>query len=602
MVREPGSSDQVRHAKSIYLPDAIHLGNSNQASRENKVRSLGSIYTPRDLAQFLTSWAIHHATDKIIDVGIGEGAFIFTAYERLLQLGAKEADAQQQLFGAEVDIIAYNKFIKEAQNINVKFSNLQNTNFFNLNFPLVDAIVGNPPYIRRKYIENVDKIRESVFKQNLPLNELNMSRMTDMYIYFLLHSLPVLKPGGRLAVITADSWMNVSYGEEFKKYLWQHFKIEKLITMDRRVFNDAQVKPVLILATKKETADLDWSVQFVRIKNGLSIGNLQASLHTMGCENPDIACTEIKSSELKAFAPWGIHFKAPQVYEEIESHRLMTHMMNVAETRIGLQTLAKEFFVLTPERVKSGQIEEEFLVPLAQSIRYITEPMIDSSTEPPFYLFYCAKGEDDLQGTKALDHIAWGENTTVEVRGKNRQLVGYHNKERIKRSHRKLWYDLKSPLERRGRAHILIPRLVYRTFMVVWNKADFVPGELFIEFLPRVGIDIEVYLAILTSSISEFMLRTHAQVYGGGTFNINPGRIKNVPIVNVTLLTQQQKEDLKQAYMQYLLDDVHNREAIDGIIYRILGLDSATREKISEIIADLVLLATSSKKKASACP
>lgn len=596
MVREIGSYDRGSDLQSMYLHTLPNEVARKNILQEDKVRLLGSVYTPPDFAQFLSSWAIRHSEDKILDIGIGEGVFTFAAYDHLISLGASHEDAQQQVFGAEIDVATYIRFQEIAQNKNIHFDNLKHADFFETDFPLVDAIIGNPPYVRRTYIEDIDVIRQRVVTNNLLVSELNLSRMTDMYIYFLLHALPLLKPSGRLAVITADSWMNASYGEEFKKYLQCYFNIERLITLDQRVFLNAQVKPVFILATKKEHPNFDRPTQFVRVKNGMSIRRVQESLSTPPIKHADIAYTEVKSSGLEAFTPWGIHFKAPEIYEELESHRFMNHMIHVAETRIGLQTLAKDFFVFSSERMSTSHVEPEFLEPLAQSTRYFKEPVIDLSTQPPFYLFVCPRDKEALQGTHALEHITWGETTTVEVRGKHTQRVGYHNKERIKRTSRLHWYDLGTSLERRGRASILIPRLVYRNFTVLWNQANFVPGELFIEFLPPPGIDVEVYLALLNSSLSEFMLRTHAQVYGGGTFNINPGKIKNVPIVNPALLVDQQRADLKQAYVQYLADEHHSRAVIDTLLYEILGINASRQEKIHEILADLIMLAVSSKK------
>lgn len=593
MIGKISSHHKVEDKNQVSLTDAVSSTNNTQIFSGKKTRALGSIYTPRDFAEFLTAWAIRHPEDHVLDVGIGEGAFVFAAYHRLLELGASNIIAQQQLFGAEIDNSAYSKFVESARNIDAHFLHLTNANFFDVEFPLVEAIVGNPPYIRRTYINNVDAIRQSVMKRNLLAGELSMTRMTDMYIYFLLHALPLLKPGGRLAVITADPWLNVGYGEAFKKYLQQHFRIEMLVSLDRHVFYDADVKPVLILATKSESPDLEWRVKFVRVKNGLPIGHLHETLYS---PNSDIACSQVKSGELKAFTPWDIHFKAPEVYEELATHKLMTHMANVAETRIGIQTLAKEFFVLTAEQANTAQIEKEFLEPLAQSIRYVSYPKIDINSEPNHYLFYCDKAKDDLQKTRALEYILQGETSTVEVRGKNFSVVGYHNKERIKKANRNFWYNLKSSLEQRGRATILIPRLIYRNFTIVWNVAKFVPGELFIEFLPPLGIDDDAYLAILTSSITELMLRAHAQIYGGGTFNINPGRIKSVPVLNIALLTYQQQEALKQSYQQYLSDETHSSSSIDDLIYEILELDTTKRQRINETLKDLRQLAVSSKQ------
>ena len=273
MIVKISSLNQVENNNQALLSNTVSIDNI-QIFDDQKTRVLGSIYTPPDFAEFLTTWAIRHAEDNILDVGIGEGAFVFAAYRRLLELGASDISAQQQLFGAEIDTSTYSKFTENANNINAHFLNLKNADFFDVEFPFVDAIVGNPPYVRRTYINNVDEIRQSVMKRNLLVSEHNMTRMTDLYIYFLLHALPLLKPGGKLAVITSDPWLNVGYGEEFKKYLQQYFRIEMLISLDRRVFDNADVKPVLILATKLESPDSEWQVKFVRVKNGLPIGHL----------------------------------------------------------------------------------------------------------------------------------------------------------------------------------------------------------------------------------------------------------------------------------------------------------------------------------------
>ena len=449
-------------------------------------------------------------------------------------------------------------------------------------------------------MEDIDRIRQSVLHKNADVDESHMPRLTDLYVYFLLRALPILKLGGKLAVITSDSWLNTGYGVGFKKFLQGRFAIEALISLDRRVFHDAQVKPVLILATKKEAFHGDHNVHFIRVKNGLPIRRLQLPPNSPGLEDTNVTSVTIKENELKPSSLWGIHFKAPAAHKEFASHRLMTPLMDVAATRIGIQTLAKEFFTLTAEQAKMTHIEPEFLMPLAQSSRYVKEPIISPGTKPAFYLFSCAKSKAELEGSYALEYILAGEATEVQVRGKNTTLIGYHSKERIKRASRRFWYDLKTTIERRGCAPIFVPRLVYRTFTVVWNLAEFVPGELFIEVLPPPGIDTEVYLAILTSSISEVMLRANAQVYGGGTYNINPGQVKRVPVLNARMLTNHQQAALKRSYDQYVSDSNHDRSAIDAVVFDILGFNDRKRQQLHEVLEELILIATLSKRSSFA--
>lgn len=563
-------------------------------------RNLGSIYTPPDFAQFLTYWAIQTPRQKVLDVGVGEGAFTFAAYQRLCDLGARSNDARRQIYGAEIDCTAYKNFVRAAKEKNIEFPNIIPGDFFSITFPEVGAITGNPPYVRRAYLKEktVAQIRQSVVETNRSVDKIDLNGLTDLYVYFLLRALPHLRHGGRLAVITADPWLNTAYGETFKQQLQNDFIIERLISLDRRVF-DASVKPVLLLATKKPSTRATKSVEFIRLKNGLPINDLQVLLDKPRRKKPDdVLITRVKRDELKRDDTWGKYFKAPDVCRELASHEMMTPIANLAKTRIGVQTLAKEFFALTLDKVEETQIESEFLEPLAQSTRYFNNPVIEVGAEPLFFTFYCSESKGALSGTRALAYIQQGETTEVAVRGKGTTVIGYQNKERIKEEKRLYWYDLKTALERRSRAEILIPRLVYRTFMVVWNKAGFVPGELFIEFLPHESsnIDTEVYLAILSSSVTEIMLRSSAQIYGAGTYNIAPGQIKKVPIINAERLTIDQREQLKSAYHRYVADESHDRAVIDKVIYEVLGFDAPMQQTLKEVLDDMHLLATSAKE------
>ncbi len=463
---------------------------------------------------------------------------------------------------------------------------------------MVDAIVGNPPYVRRAAIQDVDDIRSSIFERDGLIGK-NLSRLTDLCVYFLLYACQFLKVGGRLAVITADSWLDVGYGEGFKKYLRDNFEIERLIAVDRQVFRNTEVKPVLILATKTAAQKGLGSTYFVRLKNGLSIDHGMRTEETTG-EN-DLICSRIQTSEMDERSSWSFHFKKASEFNFLASHKLMVAMESVAQTRIGVQTLAKPFFILSTERARELNLEPRFLETIALSLRYFASPVIESRSESPHMLFYCSDPKESLKGTNALAYILDGESVEVPIRGKATRVKGYHSKDRIVRSSRRQWYDLKTSIERRGRAAILIPRLIYKTYRVIWNKASLVPGELFIEFLPFSAIiRPEVHLAILSSSLTETMLRIRTHVYGGGTYNINPGQIGKTPVLNAEVIDEQQRDDLCRAYTEYVCGK--GREAIDTIVYRILGIDERQRERLETMLKDLLLIATSAKKPHLANP
>ena len=553
----------------------------------------GRIYTPKPVAEFLTGWAIRSPQDRVLDLGTGPGVFVFQAHQRLQALGCSARDASQQIYGAEIDDVAWSNFCSSAASMGFSFPNITKDDFFNSEISNVDAVIGNPPYVRRYGIDTVDAIRRSVLADKEDVSA--TSRLTDLYVYFLLRSIQFLRQGGRLAVITADSWLNVGYGKILRQRLIEGFTIERLISIDRPIFDDAQVKPVLLLATKSRPTK-KWSCEFIRVKNGLRFSDLHRHLNRESAHK-DIQHATVPSELLKPENIWSINFKAPELYDEITSHHLFTPLGKIARAQIGHQTLAKDFFVLTRDKAQKHGIEERFLAPLAQSSQHCDHPVISKQDRARFYLFYCSDPKGKLSGTQALEYIEDGETETVPIRGKDQEVVGYHNKPRIQKASRKNWYDLLTRIEKRGRAEILIPRLVYKDFTVYWNKAEYIPGELFIEFVPHKTVDPKVYLAILNSTVAEVLFRCHAQVYGGGTYNMNSGEIKRMPIIDASLLSGGQRDTLVQSYTEFIQDPNLSRHSIDKAVASILGLDRDMMQRLKETRRDLVEISTSTKLK-----
>lgn len=545
--------------------------------------SLGAIYTPPDFAQALADWAIHTPADLVLDMGVGEGAFVFAAQQKLQQLNPASTSVASQIYGAEIDPIAYNRFSTSTP---TQYTHILNQNFFDLKLPPVNAVIGNPPYVRRRHIGDVADIRQKVLSANTAIKERDLTHLTDLYIYFLLYATAHLQEGGRLATIIADPWLNVRYGNCFKDYLLKYFKIEQIISLDRRVFEGADTKPVLLLATKLSTPTVH-QVQFIRVKNGLPVKDI---FHQTEQTHPDIQQVAIPSTQLVISKPWGEYLKSVELVTKLTVHPLMTPIENLAETYIGVQTLAKEFFVLKP---KQTNIESQYLRPFVYSLADYDEWVLDNQTTPQQQLFYCTQNEHSQIEPNALNHIRVGELTEVEVRGKNQKVIGYQNKERIQKANRQPWYSLERDVHNRGLAPIFIPRLIYRNFRVVWNKAKFIAGDAVICFKPKRTTSVKVYLAILNSSIMEILLRSNAQVYGGGTYNIGVNHIKKTLMPNVHKLSKSNCEILKTAYTQFLA--TKNRQLLDHALATILEFDETMEKEIQEAVEDLRRLAVSAQ-------
>ncbi|MHA1519668.1 MAG: Eco57I restriction-modification methylase domain-containing protein [Promethearchaeota archaeon] len=147
-----------------------------------------------------------------------------------------------------------------------------------------DFIVGNPPYIRHRDINNPmkdspsaneeyrrnihDLITQLGLKQNI-----HFSNRMDYSLYFFVFGLEYLKPHGILTFISSNSWMNVKYGYGFQKYLLKKGNIYQIADNSYRSFKSAEINTVISFIGRNiaRTSDLPivnfvkWSIPYENI-------------------------------------------------------------------------------------------------------------------------------------------------------------------------------------------------------------------------------------------------------------------------------------------------------------------------------------------------
>lgn len=154
----------------------------------------GAVATPRNIAEYLVSWAVRDPRDTVLDPGAGEGVFLSEVCKRLMLLGAERDTALAQVIGVEQDPILHHKALQAFElELGHAGPRLVNADLFDLDLPEVSVIVGNPPYVRRIHLDYLDKIRNRLTERNLFTPRLN--GLTDLYIYFLIYASEYLKEG-----------------------------------------------------------------------------------------------------------------------------------------------------------------------------------------------------------------------------------------------------------------------------------------------------------------------------------------------------------------------------------------------------------------------
>ncbi|AUM63306.1 SAM-dependent methyltransferase [Brevibacillus laterosporus] len=107
-----------------------------------------------------------------------------------------------------------------------------------------DLVIGNPPYVRAKNIE--DKVKESMSNWNSATKG-----NADLYIPFIELGTRILNEAGRLGYITINTFIHSSNGELLREYLLDNRLVYKICSFgDLQIFESATSYTCLLFCSK----------------------------------------------------------------------------------------------------------------------------------------------------------------------------------------------------------------------------------------------------------------------------------------------------------------------------------------------------------------
>lgn len=546
----------------------------------------GQTYTPEAVSSFLCGWAVQRPTDTVVEPSAGNGRFVFDAYERLLDLGASSDDARNQIHGTDINSSAIEALQDSAREQREgEFPHVNTGNIFEATFPKADALVGNPPYVSRHRFENADEVIEQ-------FSEDDFSDQSDLYVYILRQAAEFLAPGGRMAMIVSNSWMKREYGTEFKRFLLDEFYVHGLIGFRERVFGDL-VNSVCILAEKRENTIRMPATNDVRFVQANSSGVFDRGGENSldGVADAAVQSAQVPQQALDSEEHWDIWLRAPDVFEALKRSDDFVPLLEFATPMIGVQTLAKDFYIFPEDDAATSAVEESFLRPIAYSSRDHQSPVVRTE-DCSYRVLWCSNYKDELVDTDALEYIEAAENRTVEKRYSDETYDGLHNKTRIRNTSRDPWYDLTDEIERRLPADILLPRRVYENYTAVWNVDAVVPNENFLATTVGHQRFLKPLLCYLNSRLGELNLRLAGQVYGGGVCDLNVSSSKTIQTLDLAALSDGELATLADAFDGFV--ESERRDGLDEAVYAILGFSDAEREEVRKTL-DLAIRESVSK-------
>ena len=266
-------------------------------------RRFGQFYTSPDVVDLINAFCIRNSSDRVLDPACGGGTFLVRAYSRKRALaqstGSSPVSHEQllsEIFG--IDIAA---FPAQLSTINLAVRHLSDeanyprvakASFFDAqagipiyDIPLsgdsmrsialgeVDAVVGNPPYIRQEGIRKDYKDRYRRLHGVEWPGQVKLDGRSDIYAYFFSHAAHLLKAGGYLGFVTSIGWLDTVYGFRLQEFFLRNFRIVAVIESQvEKWFEDARVTTaVTILQREPDRTKRDANpVRFIQLRKPLA--------------------------------------------------------------------------------------------------------------------------------------------------------------------------------------------------------------------------------------------------------------------------------------------------------------------------------------------
>ncbi|MCW5848907.1 MAG: Eco57I restriction-modification methylase domain-containing protein, partial [Anaerolineae bacterium] len=106
--------------------------------------------------------------------------------------------------------------------------------------PGFDAVIGNPPYVRMELFKELKEYLRDHFQSH--------DERTDLYVYFMEHSIHLLRMGGMYGVIVSNKWVRSVYGSHLRAFIVENTAIERMIDFgELPVFEQAATMPVIVI-------------------------------------------------------------------------------------------------------------------------------------------------------------------------------------------------------------------------------------------------------------------------------------------------------------------------------------------------------------------
>lgn len=613
---------------------------------------LGQYFTRSDIVDIIIALTVKNSDDIVLDPACGSGTFLVRSYFRKKYLERKllaegklpkreksHEELLNELWG--IDISKFPATLTEINLIARKLEALENKprvlcrDFFDVSPGLAslpfepskeysekgldvkeyevivpsefDVVITNPPYTRQEEMEDLlqkgykDRLKVLIEK-NL---DVTLGKRSSIYAYFFFWGGHFLKNGGRMGLITSNSWLDVDFGRFLQEYFLKNFKIVCVIESKvERWFEDADVNTAITVLEKcaDESKRNSNFVRFIQLKRPIEeyisahgdeynrqdavekfTSIIEDCLSIFKFKKIDCLGTTLQvydddkirivlvsqadlwkqgyDAEKRKYsgAKWGKYIRAPDIYFKIldKGEKLFVPLNHVASVQRGFTTGSNDFFYLNEEQIQQLGIEKRFWshiekgesVPnwVMKSPRESKSIIVDPR-ELKYRVLMIHEEKKDLIGTKVLEYIQRGE---TEVFGSGRKANIPAKKPTC--AARKIWYDLGE----REPGDILWMMSLNDRHIAFLNPHKVYADARLYDVLVKDKNKVHFIAAFMNTSLFALFAELEGRLnLGQGALDIKVYEVARIPILDPSKLSNEQLNKISLAFNEMLKREI----------------------------------------------
>lgn len=467
----------------------------------------GGYYTPLDLACFISRWVAELKPKRVLEPSCGDGAF----FKAMADVGNFQKVA---LTGFELDDVEAGKAARRARELGLRNATVWPEDFLGWAIQNMakggerfDAVVGNPPFVRYQFLPSHFQVRAAAIFDELGLK---FTKHTNAWVPFILASMSLLRPGGRLAMVVPAEIIHVTHAQSLRSYLGRECR--RLIIIDpEELWFDGTLQGAVILMAEKRSSPRQKSEGLGMVPvRGREF--LRRSPSELFAESQSINGKTVAGKWTRAL----LDLETRELFDELEAHSEVHRFNDIARVDVGIVTGANKFFLVPDEIVK------------AYGLSKYAHPMFGRSEHCPGVIYdehqHAANAE---KGSPT--NFLWFNDAPNKMASRVRQYIERGEREnlhtRYKCRIREPWYKVPSVYS----TEVGMLKRCHDTPRLILNKIGAYTTDTAYRIRTR-DIEGERLVGCFINPLTALSAEIEGRHYGGGVLELIPSEIERLLI------------------------------------------------------------------------